>query len=386
MQIKDIGIKQYIEIFLYTIITVGPFSPQIKMVLYFVCLLMSIRNISNLRKMSGFNFLLLCSMIVPMILDIRNIESSTPYSLAAFSYLAPFVFCLAFTGGFEKKEFIKKLEQVIFIICIISLIGFLVLLLKPDIINRFPTVDFYGRRVNTILVYGAIRDYTKINFLHRNCGLAFEPGAFQLLPNLGIAILIGDKEGKKDIKYWIKIFTYAITVLTTYSTTGFVILAILLLVSTFSNKKQFIIMVLVVILLSSALFSSYQYQLIKMQSGNFIDRFEESLYVIQNYGKYVFGIGSTGYDKIYSYNRMIGSWDTYTNLYLRFGLLFVILFGVLCVKLNKISFPICITIVLSLLTESIIGPVVVMLLYFAEQKQESDESFIEERIESRVIR
>ena len=360
------SIKKYIEIFLLIILTVGPFPPSVKILIYLIIFLMCIRHTEALLRVKPLYFFLICSMVIPMILDIRNVDSSTPYSLAGFAYLAPFVFSLVYIREFDKDEFLLKLEQVLFIVTILSLVGFLLILFKPSVIEKFPTIVFYGRRVKTIGVYNAIRDYTNVNFLQRNCGIAFEPGAFQFIPNLGIAILLG-KKTEKDLLFWIKIVIYAIAVITTYSTTGFVIMAVLLLVSSFSNRKHFFMIVLVLILLSGLLLSNYQYQMDKMQAGGFGSRFENTIYVIMNYSKYVFGLGSTGYDKIYNINKKIGSWDTFTNLYLRFGLVFILIFIFLNLRLYKINILVCITVVLTLLTESIVGPIIVMLYYYTSE-------------------
>ena len=367
MNNRERDLKKYIEIFFLIILSVGPFSPAVKIVIYCGVLLMSFKHVATLRKIKWLNFALICSMIIPMILDIRNVDSTTPYSLASFAFLAPFIFSLVYIQEFKKPEFLAKLEQIIFVLTIISIIGFLIVLFMPSIIERFPTVIYYGRRVNTIGIYGAIRDYTKVNFLLRNCGLAFEPGAFQFIPNLGLAILVSNNERNKDWRYWIKVFTYAIAVMSTYSTTGMVILSLLLLISSFSNRRQFILMLLVVAILSSALLTSFQYQKEKLQSGNFEARFERTVYVFHNFSDNILGLGSTGYDKIYNENQMIGSWDTFTNMYLRFGLFFTFFLFFMCLRLCRISIYICITVMLTLLTESLIGPVVVMLFYYSGQ-------------------
>ena len=384
MQSKKSILKKYIEILLLIIMSVGPFSPSIKIGMYFLVLLMNVKYIGEIIRVKLFHFVLIMSMVVPMLLDIRNVDPTTPYSLAGFAFLAPFIFCLVYIKGFGKQEFLLALENVIFFVSIVSIIGYIIMLSAPSIINRFPTINYYGRHVKTIGIYGAIRDYTQINFLNRNCGIAFEPGAFQFIPNLGLALLVGEKRQEKNIKFWIKVVVYAITVMTTYSSTGFVILGLILLISTFSNKKQFIIMLFVVVILSGALLTSYQYQIEKMQSGNFEGRFERSIYVVQNYSKYVFGIGSTGYDKIYSTNPMIGSWDTFTNMYIRFGLVFTLILVLLCIKLNKISVYVFITVLISLTTESLLGPIVVMLFYYSGQTNDNSRLELSERKAYRI--
>lgn len=363
-------ILKYIELFFLIVLTVGPFPPIAKMVLYFFVLLMNLKEIHLLLCKKGvewFHIFLIFSIIIPMALDIRNIDSSTSYALSGFAFFAPFVFCLVYTLAFEKNEFLYKLEQVIFVITIISIIGFSITSFIPSIIDSFPTVSFYGRKVYTIGIYGAIHDFSATNFLSRNCGIAFEPGAFQFIPNLGLALLFCFKGKERNLKFWLKILIYTISVLTTYSSTGIIVLSLIIIIGSFSNRKQFFLMFLTIAILNSVFLTSIQYQIGKMETGNFSERFEPTIRVLQNYSQHIFGIGSTGYDKEYSLNPMIGSWDTFSNMYLRFGLPFTAFLIFMCARLCKLSPLICLTVVLSFMTESLIGPITVMLFYYAIQ-------------------
>ena len=154
-------LKKYIEILLLIILTVGPFPPIVKKYIYFIVLFMNIRHIGTLRHIRLLYFIVIISMIIPMIIDIRNVDSTTPYAVSGFAFLAPFVFSIVYIKAFERNEFLSKLEKVIFFITIVSLIGYLLVLFMPSIIEQFPTVTYYGRRVKTIGLFGAIRDYTQ---------------------------------------------------------------------------------------------------------------------------------------------------------------------------------------------------------------------------------
>ncbi len=381
MKSRKVFVKEYFELFLLLLITVGPFSPTIKIVLYMIILILNTDKIQALMKNRVFYLLIIISMIIPMVLDIRNIDSNTPYSKASFAYFAPFVLSLVYVKMFDRDEFLIKLEKTLFITSVISLIGFSLVMYAPYIIEKFPVIVYYGRNVKSILIFGAIRDYTSVSFLHRNCGIAFEPGAFQFVPNLGLAILIKFKTNVKGTSYWIRVVVYAITVITTYSTTGFAILILLLLYDNIinQNRKSLFITISIITLLGGILYSSYQYQIVKYETGNFSDRFANSIYVLNNYAHYIFGVGSTGYDKIYQLDKRIGSWDTFTNLYLRFGLLFTSILIYLNVKLRKISIPICITVILTLMSESIVGPIIVMLYYYSYETDKEQEKNLERK-------
>ena len=131
------------------------------------------------------------------------------------------------------------------------------------------------------------------------------------------------------------------------------------------NKKSIFLFLVILVLFSGTIASTLDYQHEKMKSGNIDSRFGNTVYLIEKYGKNVMGVGSTGYDKLYSQDKKIGSWDTYSNLYLRFGLIFLIIFLIMNLKLFRIDIKIFIVIFLTLLTESLIGPIIILLYYMA---------------------
>ncbi len=367
---NQIKLRNYIEIFLLMLLTLGPYNPNVKIVIYIFLTLFNFKYLNLFRSLTKFRLLLLASMIIPMILDIANIDANTGYSLAGFAYLIPFIFSMFYVRKYSFAEYIKMYEKVAFFVSVCSLIGMALILFAPSIINRFPTIVFYGRNLKSVVVFGALRDYTQVNFLKRNCGIAFEPGAFQLIPNLGLAALFMNMRGKHfklTVLTVVKIIVYVGAVLSTYSTTGIIILALLLILNFLKSRKHFLIIGIIILGFGSMFITSYQHQVSKMETGNLDSRFGNSMYVIENYSSHIFGIGSTGYDKIYKTDSRIGSWDTYTNLYLRFGLLFSILFIIMNLKLIKNNKDFFIVVVLTLLTESVVGPIIVMLYYYAEE-------------------
>lgn len=364
-----INTLKHIEIFIFYILTLGPLDPAYKILGYIILFLFNYKHLYLYKYISRVQLLLLFSMIFPMILDIRNVDATNSYSKASFAYLLPFIFCIIYTKKYEKKEFMRLVEKVSFVISTISLIGFLLVILFPAVIENFPTLVFYGRNVHTILLFGAIRDYSG-GLLMRNCGIAFEPGAFQFVCNLGFSLYLADENCPKNsiLKTGMRYIVYILAVVSTQSTTGLIILMCIIAMNMLKNKKNFIYICIVIVFFSGILVSTYNAQLNKLDTGNFGSRFENSIYVLEEYGNNILGIGSTGYDKIYAQDSRVGSWDTYTNLYLRFGLLFSIIFLGMNLKLLKLNKEIFIVVILTLLTESLLGPITIILYYYALQK------------------
>lgn len=371
---EKIKIKLYIEVFMFFLMTVGPFNPIYKILVYVFLFILNFRYWKSMRFVNFFQILLILSIIFPMVLDIRNVSSVSEYSKAGFAYLIPFLFCIIFAKKYKLNEFLIITERVAFFVTCISLLGYLILLLYPNFFSKFPVITFYGRKVRSIIIFNLINDYSG-NYLQRNCGIAFEPGAFQFVCNLGLAIYmkLSDIEVDNKFKITSRYIIYILGVLSTKSTTGIFILIIITTLTVITSKKKkinsfFILSSL--ILLYEFINSSIIYQKEKLETGNLELRFRNTLFVIKNYWWRIFGIGSTGYDKIYIKNNMIGSFDAYSNIYLRFGLLFTFIFILLNFKLLKIDKNIFIVIAVTLLTENLIGPITVILYYMTLKEED----------------
>lgn len=356
-----------LEIFALLLLTVGPLNQAINNVVCLILIAVNCKYIAKI-KFSVMQILIISFMIFPMIWDVMNVTSDNPYSFAGFSYLRPFVLCVLMIQKYSYRTFVELLERVIFIVSACSIIGMVVLYCMPSILEKLPVLYFYGRPVSTCLIFSAVRNYTG-GFLRRNCGMAFEPGAFQFVTNLGMQLFFMLKMGKKGraIKKVIPVMVYIVATLLTRSTTGIIIMGVLFLINALKSRKNFVITIVICVLFSLAFASQVQFQVKKMETGNFGGRFENSVHVIKNYSGHLFGVGSTGYNSIYKRDPAIGSWDVYTNLYLRYGIPFIILLFVYIAKLRKIDRGIMALVFLTLLTESVLGPVIVMLFYYSEQ-------------------
>lgn len=355
------------EIFVLILLTLGPINTPQRMVIYALLIFLNVNRIKEVLTLNRTKQIILFIVMIPLILDICNIDAKTPYSLAGLYYLFPFFVCNLWNQKYKYEDFKGVFLQVSLFCCICSLAGIFIVYNMPKIIEYFPAIYYNGREVKSVLFFNAIRESGGTGaILRRNCGIAFEPGAFQFIPNLSIAFILGEKKRIKYIDY-LKLFVYISTVLTTKSTTGIGILGILLILHLFS-VKHIIIGAVLLISARSVLLNSIEIQINKLASGNLYSRFGRSIYAIKNYLFCFFGIGSTGYNKIYRVNNQIGAWDTYTNLFLRFGFLFLILFIYFNIRLKKLSKEVMLVVLLTFLTESLIGPITVMLFYYCEKE------------------
>ncbi len=172
---------------------------------------------------------------------------------------------IAFIGCCIIKDFCRKLIDVFFCICIVSLIFFfgeqLFNLFNVDLRAVFqPVADFLGsERGLHIGIYNFFA-------VRRNSGIFWEPGGFSGYLLISLILLSFEKERYNSKGFWIRFWVLFTGVLTTYSTTGYIVLPFLVfLYYQFHENKgtkknafiNFSKLLFLCILLESAFFISY---------------------------------------------------------------------------------------------------------------------------------
>lgn len=129
-----------------------------------------------------------------------------------------FYLCIKVTEKYEYKQFVNVFLNVMLIGGIISLVGWK---LTPQIMNSGIGISI-GKYMHykTLGVFNIIENAPK-----RNTGFFWEPGMYQEFLNLGILLIIQkEKKNKLDV---IRVVVFVLCVLTTYSTTGYIVLCCL---------------------------------------------------------------------------------------------------------------------------------------------------------------
>lgn len=131
------------------------------------------------------------------------------------------MFCVA--CAVDKKSYITKYVNVLFVMSVISLICFSLVILKPEVIgNLYNKVEFNNS------IYNISPYYTwgwGIHIFERNSGMFWEPGAFQGFLIIAILFIIFFPKEHRYAK--IKTIVFLITVLSTGSTTGYELLILM---------------------------------------------------------------------------------------------------------------------------------------------------------------
>ena len=132
----------------------------------------------------------------------------------------------------EPGEFCKKYIEVIVFFAAVSLVGFAVGMIMPSIATRFPviigdaSVDYYNAGV---YVFMQPKGYASFRLTTRNAGICWEPGCYQCFLNIALMLLLEEKKKNNVRHFTLKFAILVITVFTTFSTTGMLILGLILI-------------------------------------------------------------------------------------------------------------------------------------------------------------
>ncbi len=205
-------------------------------------------------KLSCRNLFKFLSFIVLLILNFL-INSSNGVIFNRLLMLLVIISCVFILSEYiDRNMFILSYIKIMKYFCILSLIIYFT--------SMFITIESFPFFREELLG----TDIFKYTFYHswgwgmgstRNSGMFWEPGAFQCFINISLIFeLFGEKKNKFNI------ILFIITIITTQSTTGYIIMAMVLLYSMvtlkikFKNKTNVILLFLVIIIGLFYLFNS----------------------------------------------------------------------------------------------------------------------------------
>ena len=190
----------------------------------FLCVLVGSQKYA-LRRNAFIAWLCLSffAILVPLFFN----DSISTY-LAIAMQLGIGLFCASIISPVNFKH---KYINVITFFAIISLIGYIIGWIVPDVAMRFPltigdaSVDYYNAG---IYVFMRPKGYDSFFLMRRNAGICWEPGCYQAFLNIGLLFLFNEEQEKHQKQFYLKFFILVITIVTTLSTMGIVILCMLL--------------------------------------------------------------------------------------------------------------------------------------------------------------
>ena len=143
-----------------------------------------------------------------------------------------------------KDKFLLTYETILFHLCIIAIVLWIFYVMFPDLVQntmlRFRFSDTYSTDTDVVnsIIYTIYSDHSfNSSFFSfpRNCGYAWEPGAFSCF--ICFAIYANILRTNFSLKFNIVLFTLIVALLTTQSTTGLIIFVMICLLWAIYNRK-----------------------------------------------------------------------------------------------------------------------------------------------------
>lgn len=267
--------------------------------LFLCCILGEAYKIFIKNVFIPWMFMFVFILIVPLFWD----DSILTY-IAIIMQLSIGMFCASII---PRNDFIDKFIKVIVVFAAISLIGFTIGMVMPNVATLFPitvgdaSVDYYNAFVYVFMQpkgYGAFRLTT------RNAGICWEPGCYQMFLNVGLFFLL-EKQSYREQKLFIwKFLILMITIITTMSTTGIVLMIVIIIAnwkvwSKIGSRSFILIPVIIAVAFwglnyfSADLFIANKFSVEFGQDNAFLDRLSLSKiqYIFSENGiPYIFGM------------------------------------------------------------------------------------------------
>lgn len=155
-----------------------------------------------------------------------------------------------------KEKFAHYYVNLLYVIAIISLFFFALLVISPGLASTFNAISlkpfFAAGERGTLILYHL--NLEPVNGLFRNCGPFWEPAAYTCYLVVGLMFnlaLTNSLSNKRSI-------LFIITIITTFSTTAYVTLAILIFSYFLINQKAIVKIAIVPVMLAGFYFAFFQ--------------------------------------------------------------------------------------------------------------------------------
>jgi len=175
-------------------------------------------------------------MIAALILFVTIAVLSAMYNDMDFetiaSRLVSVVVAFFIVTYYDKKQYISVFNKVIYLIAVVAIITEVVAYSIPSLFNLFPTVVNTANYSFSYFFIGSMRYSFLGSKLIRAGGIFWEPGAFAIYLVIALMFELFFVEKTKTKR----LVVYALTLLLTFSTTGYIAFAFLMIVFIFSTN------------------------------------------------------------------------------------------------------------------------------------------------------
>ncbi|WP_366922141.1 hypothetical protein MFMK1_002583 [Metallumcola ferriviriculae] len=361
----------YIEI---TILILASFSPllsqPIKAALVLMLLVVNFKYLLKFRKNKIITLgIFIAIFTLSLALDLRNISSISQMNILNLYFPMCILLGYVISEKYTLTRFYYLLDKIIIVLAVFSLIGVLIYTFIPNLVTYLPSYNYYHTTHRTAYIFNVLTNGPN-GILKRNAGIAWEPGAFQFIANLGIYAYL--KTNKKISLFRIGI--YALAIITTRSTAGILIFMAVTFKLFIEDKKARVLILSSVLIFGGLILEELIYQFRYKLFGSFAFeiRLQPLLHAFNEGKNYFMGMGNSGFD-IYYRNVTTPPWDSFGQIFIRYGypLFIFIIFQLLrLIKNQKVLF---IILVITLSSQNIWFFPLVTPFYFSFNKNEIGE-------------
>lgn len=346
----------------------GVLGWKIKILIYGFCFIILLRERKDISLESIGRFLIL-SVFLTFNIITRDSSSASVETYKKVIITLGMVFCICNT--LSKSDIVKILINEIMVLSIISVICFI--LLNTGIVNGLPFEKLFhqGNGIYKVAPYytlGISYGQSSIYDISRNAGVWWEPGAWQAIVNICLLLLLANISmfTKKQIFFRAAIFI--ITILTTQSSTGYMIL---LIIAIFSLKYLFkdvrimaVLIVLAITMINFVPIDKVVYDKVLNQKGSFNTRYNDIISTYKIWFKNpILGIGVDGEEHVKS-EKEYGIYANSNGLGVMFES-FGMIFGIIYIYyLSKGFYSLCLNKNIPLLAVIIILVIIHSTEYF----------------------
>lgn len=354
--------KKSVTVFLSIFASISPLIPQwMKFGLVLFLILINLDSKIKISK-NKFLFIITFSYLILSSIIFDIVANGFEALLEPLSYY--FYSCFILGVIFSSKDSLRNIcliyHRIIFVISFISLVFFLLAMLKPSVIYLFPEYQYYHTVHRTIYIHNFLLADGEL--VLRNSGIASEPGIFQLVVSIGLISYLKFCDEKSIYK----IVIYLATLITTFSTAS--VLSLLVITFYLCRSSPKMIFVLIVLLLSSSglVLNYFTYHIEYKLLGSLA--FEARLKPITDsfniLTENILGLGNTG---VANNNGKIQqlSWESFGQIAVRYGAPLICWFTLLFFSMLRRSLSLTLLIIIGLLTQLVWFTPILTILYFS---------------------
>lgn len=354
---------KYFLVLLLVITSASPlFSTALRSMTFLLIVLMMVASRRAVTKDTPmWALLIFVGYIISICIDVYWAVNLDFSAMSGLFMILMLFFSVIIASRIEYHAYSTLFQKVIWHLTILSLACYSIAVITPSFVSLGIAYEYYGYPGKSFGFQNFIFQETTLVF--RNSGFASEPGVFQIFINAAIALGLHDR--KVSV---FKLVVFGIALLTSASTAGLIIYFILLILRS-SIKVKFIALVVSMILFASLLQLISSHYTAKILGENaFRGRVDPAVSALKIFADHPFAYGSVRYTQNFEYLE-IGSWDSYTQSLVRFGLTGFLVLIFLLARLSRKQFALSLVFSLSFATNSLFYiPAIAVFFFFPDYR------------------